>query len=57
MENKMFYILMPIFLVILAFYPLIVPQYLSQGVFLIAWFVLLIIVSVSFKVYFIRKRK
>lgn len=57
MENKMFYILMPIFLVILAFYPLIVPQYLSQAVFLIAWFVLLIIVSVSFKVYFIRKRK
>lgn len=44
-KSSMFYILMPIYLVLLfGLYPIVVPQYLSQTTFLLGW---LLVVAVT----------
>lgn len=53
----MFYILTPIFLGVMACFPLVVPKYLSQTAFLLGYLLLVLIVSVTVKIYFYVKKK
>lgn len=45
-RNKMFYIVTPIYIILLlSLYPIAVPQYYSQSTFLLGWLVFVLVVS------------
>ena len=45
-RNKMFYILTPIYLILLlSLYPVVVPKYYSEGTFLLGWLVFVLVIS------------
>ncbi|WP_414839299.1 hypothetical protein [Carnobacterium sp. TMP28] len=57
MDKKMFYILMPIYLIPLLFISFFVPNYFSETFFLLGWLLLTSIISLLIKGAFVYRKK